>query len=244
RRTVIIEDYATWEGRSPKFDPVHRTVICVPLMYNQELLGAISVGADPDLKKFDLRDIRMIEMFSQQAAIAIHNARLFSEVQRLAVTDVLTGIYNRRAFFDRARQEYNRSVRYGHRISVIMLDVDHFKGINDRFGHAAGDETLRTIANLCTSNLRSCDILGRYGGEEFTILVPETPLNGALTIAQRLCDQIAAISISSERGVIRVTASIGVAEMSEEISGLDDLIDRADQALYRAKQSGRNRVAI
>lgn len=244
RRTVIIEDYATWEGRSPQFEPVHRTVICVPLLYNQELLGAISVGADPDLKKFDLRDIRMIEMFSQQAAIAIHNARLFSEVQRLAVTDALTGIYNRRAFFDRARQEYNRSVRYGHRISVIMLDVDHFKVINDRFGHAAGDEALRTIANLCTSNLRACDILGRYGGEEFTILVPETPLNGALSIAQRLCDQIAAISISSERGVIRVTASIGVAEMCEETSGLDELIDRADQALYRAKQSGRNRVAI
>jgi len=165
-------------------------------------------------------------------------------VQRLAVTDALTGIYNRRAFFDRARQEYNRSVRYGHRISVIMLDVDHFKVINDRFGHAAGDETLRTIAHLCTSNLRACDILGRYGGEEFTILVPETALNGALTIAQRLCDQIAAINIPSERGVIRVTASIGVAEMCEETSGLDELIDRADQALYRAKQSGRNRVAI
>ncbi len=244
RRTVIIEDYATWEGRSAKFESIHRTVICVPLIYNQELLGAISVGANPDVKIFDLRDIRMIEMFSQQAAIAIHNARLFSEVQRLAVTDPLTDIFNRRAFFDRARQEYNRSIRYGHKASVIMLDVDHFKVINDRFGHAAGDEALRVIAKICVANTRDCDILGRYGGEEFVILVPETALNGSLATAQRLCDQIAAKSIEVERGVIRMTASIGVAELTSESMDLEALIDRADQALYRAKQSGRNRVAI
>lgn len=244
RRTVIIEDYGLWEGRSPQFEPVHRAVICVPLINNQNLLGAVSVSADPDLRPFNVGDIRMIEMFAQQAAVAINNAKLFGEVQRLAATDSLTGLNNRRSFFERARQEFNRSVRYGHKMSVIMLDVDHFKKINDNFGHAAGDEALRVIAGLCMGITRISDVCGRYGGEEFIILLPETSLNGAVSMAQRLCDQISARQIPTERGVVRMTASIGVAEMNGETTDLEQLLEKADQALYRAKQSGRNRVAI
>ena len=244
QKTILIEDYATWEGRSPQYEPVHRAVICVPLIHNQRLLGAVSVSADPAERKFTVRDIRLIEMFSQQAAIAVQNAKLFMEVQRLAITDPLTGINNRRAFFDRARQEFSRSTRYQHRMSVIMLDVDHFKKINDRFGHAAGDEALRLIAGQCVAVSRSSDVIGRYGGEEFIILLPETPLNGALSMAQRLCDQIASTRMPSERGEIRMTVSVGVAEINQEVNDLETLIEKADQALYRAKQSGRNRVAI
>jgi diguanylate cyclase (GGDEF)-like protein/PAS domain S-box-containing protein len=244
RKTIFIEDYATWEGRSPKFSPVHRAVISVPLINNQKLLGVIAVGADPGVRIFALPDIRLIEMFCQQAAIAIQNAELYAKVKHLAVTDALTGLNNRGAFFDRARQEFNRSVRYGHKMSVIMLDVDHFKQVNDKFGHAAGDEALRLIARLCQGIIRDSDVAGRYGGEEFVILLPETGLNGAISTAQRLCEQIASSNLQSERGTLRMTASIGIAELTADVLDLEVLLDKADQALYRAKQAGRNRVAI
>lgn len=242
--TLVIENYGEWEGRSPKFKCENRTIIAVPLVSNQRLLGVLTIGADSQRRHFDTNDVRLVEMFAQQAAIAIQNARLFSEVQRLATTDSLTGVHTRRSFFEQFAQEFRRSQRYKSPLMLIMLDIDHFKKVNDNFGHSAGDEVLRLVARLLRENTRACDIVGRYGGEEFVILLPETELKDGRMIAQRLCEQVASMTIESMRGNVRATVSIGVAELNEETADLESLLEQADAAMYRAKRAGRNRISV
>jgi diguanylate cyclase (GGDEF)-like protein/PAS domain S-box-containing protein len=244
RRTLVVRNYASWEGRSPQFAPVQRTILAVPLVLHDKLLGAIALGSPSETRSFNEHDARLAEMFAQQAAVAIQNARLFAEVQRLATVDSLTGVFNRRHFFDHARQELSRSLRYGSDTALIMLDVDHFKNVNDTFGHHRGDEVLCLVANICREETRDADVVGRYGGEEFVILLPETQLDGALVVAARIWQRIGAARITSEKGGIGVTASIGVTSLNGHSASLEQLLEQADQAMYRAKQAGRNRVSI
>lgn len=161
-----------------------------------------------------------------------------AELMRLATTDVLTDCANRRHFLSVAASELERSRRFRHPLSVIILDVDHFKTINDRFGHAAGDRTLQALVDLINADLRDSDVLGRLGGEELALLLPETTIADAGRIAERLCQRIAE-SLGRE---ITVTASFGVAEASEADTVIDDVINRADAAMFRAKARGRNCV--
>lgn len=168
-------------------------------------------------------------------------ARL-EEISRL---DPLTKLNNRRYFFELAEREYARSQRYGHALSAIMIDLDYFKQINDTFGHAVGDQVLTEIARRIALSARKVDIAGRYGGEEFIVLLPETSLKDALTVANRIWHDLTHRPTITSKLSIPVKASIGVAclEPGSEIS-LDELIDRADQALYQAKQLGRNRIEV
>ena len=244
RQSMVIDDYAEWEGRSPQYLPSHTSIVAVPLVSGARLLGVLAVGDEAAQRKFNYRDMQLLEMFAQQAVIAIQNAELFSEVQRLATIDPLTGILNRRSFFERAMQEFTRSRRYYTPLSLIMLDLDHFKKINDTFGHLIGDKALSEISRTCASQIRASDFVGRYGGEEFVVLLPETSLEGAMCIAQRLCDTIRDVTIESKQGLVSVTASVGVAELMEDYASLDALLEHADAALYRAKQAGRNRVSV
>lgn len=165
-------------------------------------------------------------------------------LRELATTDDLTGALNRRAFFAAITQEAERAGRYGSQMSLVMIDLDHFKQVNDRFGHAAGDRALRLAAQAMRSGLRDIDVLGRLGGEEFAVLLPQTPLAGALEVAERLRAAIAQIAIPVDPAptTIGLTASLGVAERQNNESGLDRILLRADAALYRAKDEGRNRV--
>jgi diguanylate cyclase (GGDEF)-like protein len=163
----------------------------------------------------------------------------------LATTDDLTGILNRRAFFSNAGQEIDRSERYGGPVSMLMIDLDHFKRINDTFGHAIGDRALKLAAVAMTGCLRDLDILGRLGGEEFAVLLPETTLAGAVEAAERLRLAIAALVIPLDDPLdppLRLTASLGVAERQIGEHGLDPILSRADTALYRAKATGRDRA--
>lgn len=174
-----------------------------------------------------------------------------AELDRLARTDALTGIANRRAFFDVLGVEFRRSRRYGRELSVMMLDLDRFKVVNDRWGHPFGDYVLRRTAEEITRHIRESDLLGRYGGEEFVVAVPETGTQSAVAAAEKLRRAIEAVEFRSD-GVppagdppVRITISIGVASLPVE----DDqdefvLIRRADQALYEAKRTGRNRVTV
>ena len=243
KETLIIPDYAEWEGASPQFEAVHRSVIAVPLLVGGELLGAITVGGHPTLRPFNESDERLISMFAQQAAIAIQNAKLFSEVKRLAITDSLTGVHNRRYFFDQATRELHRSQRYREPLALLILDVDHFKSVNDRYGHLLGDEVLRAVGRVLKQSLRDIDLVGRYGGEEFVVLLPGTNREGAIASAQRLCKNIAAHQLESGQESIQVTVSIGLACCPEAKIQLDELINAADQAMYRAKQAGRARIS-
>lgn len=168
-----------------------------------------------------------------------------SRLRLLATTDDLTGCLNRRAFFTAAEQELERAVRYGGAVSVLMVDLDHFKNINDRFGHAVGDRALKAAAAVMAEGLRDNDALGRLGGEEFAVLLPETALDGAMPVAERLRAAVAALEVPLDGGdILRLTASLGAAERLPDESAPDQLLARADCALYRAKAEGRNRVMV
>ena len=169
--------------------------------------------------------------------------RVEQELRRMATTDPLTGLWNRRRFMELSEGELSRMRRYGRPVSVLMLDIDHFKSINDTHGHAAGDEALCQLAGLCRSALRETDHLGRLGGEEFAVLLPETGLDEAADVAERLRRRLADSAFPLSCGVtLRMTASIGVASCADDDTTIDRALGRADHALYRAKNNGRNQV--
>jgi diguanylate cyclase (GGDEF)-like protein len=168
--------------------------------------------------------------------------KALEEVQRLAITDSLTGLYNRRHFFELAEHELQRARRYRRSLSAIMLDIDHFKQVNDTYGHAVGDHVLKEVADSCRQAMRKEEVLGRYGGEEFVIMMPESNLVATCQVAERLRQSIAQKTIDTEVGPVMVTVSLGVITLDDECSTLETLLAGADQALYWAKRSGRNRV--
>ncbi len=179
------------------------------------------------------------------AAEISERIQLYQEVQRLANQDPLTDCFNRRHFMTLAEQELQRAIRYKHPLSLVMLDIDKFKNFNDQYGHQIGDRVLCTLVNLCQKRLRSIDVLGRYGGEEFIILLPETVAEGGLQAAERLREKIEKMKIASIKTKSPVTVSMGVASLDTDFNPaqtLDMLIKRADQALYAAKSAGRNCV--
>jgi diguanylate cyclase (GGDEF)-like protein len=171
--------------------------------------------------------------------------RLYQEVQRLAIHDPLTGCFNRRHFLILTSQELDRSLRYKRPLSLLMLDIDHFKDFNDSYGHPIGDQILCALVDICQSQMRNVDIVGRYGGEEFLILVPETSIEGARKMAERLRTKTEKTKVDTPAGILSLTVSIGVASIETELEQeqtVDSLIERADQAVYAAKAAGRNCV--
>jgi diguanylate cyclase (GGDEF)-like protein len=164
------------------------------------------------------------------------------ELERLATTDPLTGVYNRRYLMDFATKEFLRSQRYSHVFSAIQMDIDYFKKINDAHGHAVGDEVIKAFTGTCQEVLRESDVLGRVGGEEFSIILPETGREGALIVAERIRQAIADLKVGAEDRIIRFTVSIGVTHLRQEDAGLEAVLRRADEALYLAKNGGRNKV--
>lgn len=186
------------------------------------------------------------ELVAMQRELAGKNAeltRLYAELQKLSITDPLTGIYNRRGFFEKGDFELKRAKRYGHTLSAIMFDLDHFKKINDTYGHSVGDLVLKETAARLIPLVRNVDIFGRYGGEEFSVLLPETKSDQALLVAERLrC--AASEPINTGETIVNVTISLGVSVLKSTTPDIQDLLRGADRALYQAKESGRNRVCL
>jgi len=206
--------------------------------------AAMTLVLNPPDGGFSEETMKLAEWLSSQAAIALENARLHDIVQFQAITDELTGLVNRRRFLEALRSEITRGKRLGGRLSVVLADLDGFKLVNDRFGHHAGDEVLIAFADLLRAHGRDVDVAARLGGEEFAILLPETGLDGASTVADRLCRSLAELQIPIGVGEkVTVTASFGVAELGESQS-VDGLLRAADSALYRAKEHGKNRVEL
>lgn len=168
--------------------------------------------------------------------------RMTEALLHMARTDPLTGIANRRVLMEELGEEYNRARRYGHHLSVLMLDLDHFKQVNDRHGHATGDTVLREFVRIVTPEIRASDCFARMGGEEFSVLLPESSLGSARQLAVRLCRAVAAVTFNSPQGAFGVTVSIGVAVLGDSDSSPEHLINRADRCLYAAKSEGRNCV--
>lgn len=217
--------------------------IIAPLLMEGQVLGAIALYSLKS-NNFSESDLRLLISFASTVTAAIHNAELHAEVQGLAITDPLTNLYNRRGFFDLAQKEIERIHRAPGLLSVIMFDVDLLKKTNDLYGHAAGDQLLRTAAEQCRQNLRKLDIVCRYGGDEFVILLPDTDSNTAAEIAERLRASIANSSISIEQGTIQMSVTLGVSSCDSTCDKLDTLLNRADEALYLAKRLGKNCVRV
>lgn len=170
--------------------------------------------------------------------------RLQEELRQMASTDPLTGLLNRRRFLEQAESDFQRSLRYQHELAVVMLDIDHFKTINDTRGHFTGDQVLVAMSRSTESLLRNTDIMGRWGGEEFAILMPETPLAGAAILAERLREELARLVVTTSSGDLRFTVSAGVAARGKTDADVTDIMQRADTALYAAKEHGRNRIQV
>jgi len=240
----IIQDYRSWKGRSPQYlDGPWHAAMASPLLVHGRLVGTIGiVDANPQ-RQFTQDDLNLLNLFAQQAAIAIHNAQLHTEVQKLAITDPLTRLYNRRGFFEFGEREIERTRRSKHPLAAIMLDIDHFKKVNDSFSHAVGDEVLIELANRCKAKLRKTDLIGRYGGEEFAVLLPDTDEESAIKVAERLRKTVEKKPVETDHGSIFITISLGVTTVDENAPELAILLDHADTAMYTAKQAGRNRVS-
>jgi diguanylate cyclase (GGDEF)-like protein/PAS domain S-box-containing protein len=220
-----------------------RSMASAPLRSKGQVFGFLNLeSSQPGF--YSQQHADRLQAFADQAAVAIENARLYAEVQQYAITDELTDIYNRRGLFELGRREVERARRYGRNLSAVMIDTDKFKEINDNYSHAVGDHVLRALADRWKSSIREVDILGRYGGDEFVVLLPETDLENALQVADRLRLAICSKPIETPVAELPLTVSIGVATLTETIKTFDELIEKADEAMFRSKTSGRNMVNI
>ena len=218
------------------------SMIILPLRAQDRRLGTLTFFRCRPSEPYDERDMAFFTDLTYRAALAIENAMLHYQVKQLAMRDSLTGQYNRRAFFDLGRDEFSIAYNSRQPLAAMMLDIDHFKVINDTYGHALGDDILRMVIDFCRQNIRHTDILGRYGGDEYVILLPRTNLSTAVRIASRICKTIASKPFETKSGPVPVTVSLGVTEADSQTENIQGLLDLADKALYHAKRKTRNRV--
>ncbi len=227
----------------PAGHPAMKSLLCVPVTSGFRMLGKLYLTEKAGGRPFTEEDEELVAALARDAAVAIEKARLLEEVRVLATTDGLTRLYNRRAFQDRLKEEVDRASRYGRLCSLLMVDVDNFKTINDTFGHQTGDVALSAIAEVVRMSVRLSDYCTRYGGEEFAVLLPETDRKGALLVAERLRSGVEKLPFHTPGGhELSLTVSIGVAVFPQEADSPDALVGVADAALYQAKRLGKNRV--
>jgi len=214
------------------------TFLAVPLAAGDRYNGIFVVEG------FVLDDLVRLMILSNQFSMVLERIRLYELVHELAITDGLTAAFVRRHFLKRFAEEIERAKYYDTRISFIMIDIDHFKKCNDKYGHLVGDVVLRDVASTLKESLRDIDIIGRYGGEEFSIMLPETHKEGAAIVCERLRKAVEVTEIKAYDEKIRTTISLGLSTFPDDSDELSQLIDKADQMLYKAKKEGRNRVRI
>jgi diguanylate cyclase (GGDEF)-like protein len=215
--------------------------IVVPLIFHERLIGALEVTAADLTRVWGENEILLLRTVANQVAVAVNHANLFAQIQQQALTDALTGCYNRRSFEMQLDRELQVAKRQHQPLSLIMLDLDRFKGLNDSVGHDAGDAALRLLSDCFKEELRGVDSAARFGGDEFALILPQAYAEGALIVAERLRARIAEIQIP---GFGNLSASMGIATFPRDGSSRSDLVVAADAALYSAKRTGRNRVCV
>lgn len=217
-----------------------QSLIVVPLFHEGRVTGTLAIHAlRPNIFTHD--DLRLLDAIATLASSAISNALLFEKTERLAIKDPLTGLFVRRYFYERLKEEHRRALLNEKNMSLLMCDLDHFKECNDRFGHQGGDLMLVQFSEILTQNLKDA-VLARYGGEEFAILLPELSKTDATRIAEQIRQKVAKASFYVRRENFSMTVSVGVASLPHDTLDLETLVQKADQALYKAKREGRNRV--
>lgn len=214
----------------------------IPLVVHGDTIGLLAMDStQPGF--FTPKHIRLSTALGDHVAVALYNARLFEQTKELAMTDSLTGVATRRSFFVQAERALDLARRNDSPVSVLMADLDHFKEINDHHGHAAGDEMIRRVADAARAVLRRSEIIGRYGGEEFAVILPETDEPNAMIIAERIRTSVNDIQVPGEERFLSVSIGVTVKD-PKRITTVDEILEEADQALYEAKRLGRNRVEI
>lgn len=246
-RRVVVEDIAHHPYWAPYTDLAAAAGLGAcwsePIRSSRgHLLGTFAIyHREPSVPSLD--DLLLIENTANLAAVAIEHAQVLEDLEKQARTDYLTGLANRRHFWEQAEAEVARSLRYHNPLSLLMLDVDHFKRINDNWGHKVGDQVLKSLADACLAGLRDADLAGRLGGEEFGVLLPETTGERAMDVAERLRQAMADSKVRLEGGQeIGYTVSFGVSTLNRDVHSLETMFSLADHALYDAKHAGRNRV--
>lgn len=219
-----------------------RCALVAPVILRDKIIGELVLGNRIDGEDFSARDEDLLLTLGFHAAFAFEKARLHSEVSKLAATDGMTGLANHRAIQERLELEVERARRSKTRLSVLMLDIDFFKKLNDTYGHRVGDDVLKRVACRLVENVRAVDCAARYGGEEFLIVLPETDLRGALITAERIREECITHPLRLASREMDVTVSVGAATYPDDADTKEQLIEKADQALYAAKTQGRNRV--
>lgn len=256
RKTVVIRDAL----KDPLLKEVRniiaplgiRSILVIPIIFRDEVIGTLFLRTSRSNHTFTEREIRLCTAIASSSANSLFNAFLHEKVEneksqfeKLAITDYLTGLYNIRYFYNRFTEEFSRTQRYKFHLSCLMIDIDHFKDINDKYGHRTGDIVLSKFAGLLKKHTRKSDVLARYGGEEFIMLLPQTPAKAAVAKAEAIRVLIGKHRFSKIEGKSRLTVSIGVSSYpAHNIKDKDDLITFADNALYRAKAMSRDKVVL
>jgi diguanylate cyclase (GGDEF)-like protein len=220
-----------------------RSILCYPLQRRGERIGVIELINKTD-GAFTREDQALVEMMLNPLAIAIRTVDMFENAERLTITDDLTTLYNYRYLMKYLQADVKRCLRYKKKVSLLFIDVDGFKRINDTFGHLVGSQALAEMGQVFKRIVRETDVVGRYGGDEFVIVLPETPLNGAMVIAERIRKKVEECEFVAQNLSIRLTVSLGVANCPKHTLTAEGLIKKADAAMYRAKELSRNSIKV
>ena len=235
RFTKRIDDMTEWKTQS---------IICVPLRSKHRVLGVIQL-VNVELEGFKQDELSFLQTLCDYAAIAIENARAVEKIQELTITDDVTGLYNARHLYKTLETEVYRSARFGYEFTVLFIDLDHFKQVNDTFGHLIGSKLLSEIGYLIKAQLRLIDYAFRYGGDEFVILLPQTSKDAALNVARRLRDNLRTTPFCSDEGLnLTVKASIGLATYPHDAKTPHDIIRQADEMMYLVKNTTRDNIGV
>jgi diguanylate cyclase (GGDEF)-like protein len=246
---ALVEDTANDPRFTPRVDEVMhtqpRSIICVPIRAHDHVLGVIELVNGTDKPSFGTEDIPILRSLADYAAIALENARYVQRIHELTITDDCTALYNARHLNFVLDTEIYRSNRYGYEFSVIFIDIDYFKNVNDKFGHLVGSKLLWMIGDTIKVHLRMIDYAFRYGGDEFVVLLPQTCKENALMVVRRLRDlMVNRVFFTEEKMNIKVTASFGVASFPVDGRTRKELLRRADEAMYLVKNTSRNNIAL
>lgn len=234
------QNFCSWEQRHHLFELPHTRPITTDSHFMAQNCTFLPIESDGEIKHICI-------LIEDATDVCHYQTKLNNVLDELALAnriDGLTQIFNRKHWEECLDKEFSRARRYDHGLALIMLDLDHFKLLNDTYGHQCGDTVLIETAKLVSSLLRLCDLFGRYGGEEFAVILPETDLAGAADVAERIREKLSEFVINFQSETIRISASVGVATINDHDQRYEDLISNADMALYKAKSQGRNRVSL
>ena len=247
--SLIIPDVRCDERFASEFDKklsfTTRSIACVPVKSHDTVFGVIELINSIDCGIFDESDEQILTTIADFAGIAISNAKAVEKIKQLVITDDLTGLYNSRYFFEQIEYEVERSKRYNTPLSLVFFDLDHFKDVNDTYGHLTGSRLLSEVGAVVSENIRKIDKAARYGGDEFVIILPHTEKSGASAFALKLHSELRNKAFFSNSGdLLAVTGSFGVASFPEDAESSSELISMADEAMYLVKEAGRDGVRV